>query len=143
MTELWLRKVGTALFPDGDESIAVFDRLPSQKPLHCDVKRPRHLEHHRLYFKLLHRVADYLSDDSITTEVLHILFKLNAGIYTLVQLPNGDLHKHVGSIAWSKMNQDAFHTFFEKTVAYIYGPLRIPPGVVADLLVKDREPQPR
>lgn len=137
MTELWLRKIGTGLFAADAESEAAFAKLPRDKPLQCVVKLPRNPGHHRLYYKLKHRVVEYLNDDRITDDVMHELFKLSAGIYSVVELPSGDKIKVVGSIAWAKMNQAAFHDFFEAIVRFIYNELRIPPAVVADLLVPD------
>jgi len=109
-------------------------KIPERKMVECEVKQSRNVKHNALYFSLLARIADWLDQPSVTVDVLHSFFKLEAGIYTQVKMPNGEIRKIPGSTSFRAADQVAFSEYFEKVIAIAYERLRIPPEVIADLL---------
>src|SRR5690242_14718335 len=63
MVDMWLKRVGVALVPDGDESIAAFVKIPFGKSLHAEIKQPRNIQHHKLFWSVVHRVADGIGSE--------------------------------------------------------------------------------
>lgn len=130
--ELYVVRKDNALYPEGDESIGVLARIPFGKTLRCDIKQPRNVRHHRLFFALCKRIADGIgSDPNNVRDVLTIA----AGHYSLVKTKrHGDL-KLPKSISFASMDQTQFTEFFERCVKTIYEEWGIDPSAVSDLLV--------
>lgn len=134
MADLWVIKIDGVLHADGDESLAVMDKLPSNKPLQCEVKNPRNAKHHRLFFKLVSRVVAYLDRDDINTESVLVFLKMATGMAGKVKTKTfGDLAIY-GSISFAKMDQSHFAEWFEKCVRFIIAEWQIPYEVYGDLL---------
>jgi hypothetical protein len=131
LSELYAKRVGNALYPDGDESIVEFGRLPFGKPLRVEVRQPRNVQFHRLYFALCKRIADGIGS---TAENVSDVLKVATGHVTIIRTKSyGDV-KIPKSISFAKMDQTAFSGFFERCVQVIYAEWGIEPNAVADLL---------
>lgn len=140
MTVLWLKRVGNALFPDGDDSSAQFAKLPFGKSLRAEVKLPRNVRHHRLYWGLVHRIAAATGTEP---EVISDLLKIETGhCVTIKSKRYGQLHLPQ-SISFAKMDQSQFRDFFESCVKIIYENWGIERAdvleVVSDLLAPKTE----
>jgi hypothetical protein len=80
-----------------------------------EVKRPRNINHHRLYFALVSLVWDNIDHDRYpSVEDLHGAIKIAAGLRTRIELPDGTQGFMPGSIAFHKMSQDDFSAFYTK-----------------------------
>lgn len=80
-----------------------------------EVKRPRNVKHHRMYWALLTLVHENMDGDRYpTVEDLHAAVKIAAGLRTRIELPNGEVGFVPGSIAFHKMDQTAFSTFYDR-----------------------------
>lgn len=80
-----------------------------------EVKRPRNLKHHRLYWALVSLVWQNMDGDRYpTAEDLHSAIKIAAGLRTMIQLPDGTVGFIPGSIAFHKMSQDDFAAFYDR-----------------------------
>jgi len=80
-----------------------------------EVKRPRNLKHHRLYWALVSLVWQNMDGDRYpTAEDLHSAIKIAAGLRTMIQLPDGTVGFIPGSIAFHKMDQTAFSEFYDR-----------------------------
>lgn len=132
MATLWLRRVGNALHPDGDESIAEFSKLPLNRSLRCEVKQPRNAAFHRLYWALCARIANGIGQEA---ENISDVLKIATGHYTLIRSKRHGEIRLPKSIAFAKMDDHAFHEFFERCVKVIYEEWQIDPASVADLLI--------
>jgi hypothetical protein len=127
------QRIGNGLVPDGADSVEEFERLPFGKVLRIDAVQSRSLAHHRLFFALCHRIgkgigrpAEWVSDAfKVETKHYHIF---EYGSKAVLQLD---------SIAFDKMDQTAFRTFFEECVQIAYREWRIDPADLADLLIPE------
>lgn len=117
MTVLWLKRVGNALVPDGDDSAAEFAKIPFAKSMRWEGKAPRNTAHHRLYWGLVHRIAAAIGE---TAETVSDLLKIETGHCTLIHSKKYGEVRLPRSIAFAKMDQSAFSEFFERCVAVIY-----------------------
>lgn len=139
VAELWLKRVGEALYPDGDESIAVFEKIAQEKSLLCDVKQPRSLKHLKLYWSICHRIANALDRDGLNAEAVSDFFKKATGHLTVIQTKTFGPIERLDSISFTKMDQIAFRDFFERCIRFAYVEWGIPADVFSDLLLPKEE----
>lgn len=132
MAELWVQRSATRLYPVGDESIAVLEKLPFDKPLLAELRQPRNLQMHRLFFALVHRVAEATGQ---TPENVLDLIKIATGHCETIDSEKYGTLRLPRSIAFHKMDQTLFGEFFERAVQAIYNEFKIDPAFVADLLL--------
>lgn len=98
-----------------------------------EVKKPRSLQHHRLYFALLTIVHDNLDGSRYpTVEDLHAAVKIAAGLRTRIELPDGTIGYIPGSIAFHKLSQDEFRAFYDRVCDLVAA--HFLPGVTSDEL---------
>lgn len=126
-----MRRVDNTLVADGDESVSEFARLPFGKPLHVEIKQPRNLQFHKLYWSLVHRIADGVGANP---ESVSDLFKISTGHCTVIKSKTHGIIKLPKSISFAKMDADSFRVFFEACVRTLYDEWGIDPSAVADLL---------
>lgn len=131
MAELWVRRVGEALWADGNESIAEFARIPFGKALKAEVKLPRNPRYHRWFFSICHRIAGGIGSDA---ETVANVFKFATGHVETIKTKSYGEVKIPKSISFAKMDDLAFHEFVEKCIATAYTEWRIDPADLADLL---------
>lgn len=136
MADLWLKRVGMALVPDGDESIAAFSKLPFNKSLHAEVKQPRNGAHHRLFWSIVHRIAEGIGKNS--EEVCDVL-KVGTGHCTWVQTKSYGKIPLPKSISFASMDQAAFSEFYDKALIVIFSEWGIDREAFADLIADKRE----
>jgi hypothetical protein len=117
MTKLFVRRVGNALQPDGADCAAVFSKLPFGRAIQVDIKQPRNVRFHRLYWALVNRIADAIGSEP---ETVSDLLKIETGHCTLVRSKKyGDL-RLPQSISFAKMDEMAFRKFFDACVLVIH-----------------------
>ncbi len=133
MAELWLRKVGVILHANDDESLTVMAKFPLERPLHAEITRPRNSQMHRLFFKLCARIAEGIGQD---VEWVMRAFKVETGHFDIFEY-RGKTSLVLRSIAFHKMDQTAFDTFFNQCIQIMYDRWKIDPASVADLLAKE------
>lgn len=137
--KIFMMRRGLRLEPANLESQEILAKIPERKMIEVDAVQRRNVRMNALYWSLLHRVSEWLCQNDVTAEVLHDFMKLEAGVYCQVKLPNGEIRKIPGSTAFDKMDQVGFSDFFEKAVWLAYDRLKVPPEVIADLLVPGQE----
>lgn len=80
-----------------------------------EIKRPRNIKHHRMYWALVTLVWENMDGDRYpTAEDLHAAIKIAAGLRTRIELPDGSVGFIPGSIAFHKMDQAAFGEFYDR-----------------------------
>lgn len=80
-----------------------------------ELRRPRNVKFHRLYWTLITLVWQQLEEERYpTAEDLHAAIKIAAGLRTRIELPDGTIGFIPGSIAFHKMTEDDFSTFFDR-----------------------------
>lgn len=139
MSEFYVRRVGNALLPDGDESVAAFAMIPFGKPMRCELKQPRNLQFHKLFWALCSRIASGLGRENITSETVATMLKLATGHFDLyVSKTYGEV-RMPKSVSFAKMDGLQFREFFERCVKVVYDEWGIDPSAVADLLAPKTE----
>lgn len=116
MTDFWATRRGDALHVTDPEAAAVFARLPFGKPLHVEVRQPRNGAHHRLYWTLVHRIAE-----SVGAEPANVsdILKIETGHCVTVKSAKHGEVKLPRSISFAKMDQAAFRAFFDRCIVAI------------------------
>lgn len=80
-----------------------------------EVRRPRNIKFHRLYWALITIVWEQMDEERYpTSEDLHAAIKIAAGLRTRIVLPDGTIGFIPGSIAFHKMDDTAFSAFFDR-----------------------------
>jgi hypothetical protein len=132
IVDLWLKRINGTLVPDSAESAVEFARLPSNKPLRCEVKQPRSLQHHKLYFSIIHRIANA---KGVSADVVDQMLRIASGHCDIVRTKRyGDV-RLPKPLKFSKCDQLQFRAFFEAAVAAAYTEFGIDPAVFSDLLI--------
>jgi hypothetical protein len=131
MVDLWVKRVGVALLPDGDESIAVFSKIPFNKSLHAEVKQPRNGAHHRLLWAVVHRVAEGVGAEP---ENVMDLIKVATGHCVSVKTKTRGTLQFPKSISFAAMDQTAFREFFDKALIVIFQEWGIDKDAFSDLI---------
>jgi hypothetical protein len=125
---------GTFLVPaapmDGDR----LAELPTGKALNVRVTQPRSIGQHRLYWSMLTLVCENL-DQPITPDDLHEWVKVKLGVTVAVKQRNGQTVYVPGSIAFDKMEQGEFRSFFDRAKALLVD--QIIPGLSNEALERE------
>ena len=80
-----------------------------------EMKRPRNVKHHRMFWALMSLVWENMDSARYpTVDDLVSAIKIAAGHRTRIELPNGEIGFIPGSIAFHKMDQAAFSDFYDR-----------------------------
>ena len=112
-----LRKHAGALKAADEASAEALAGIKMGEVVSCQIKRPRNLAHHRLFWALMQKVAENQSHYADAEQVC-AAFKIATGHCDYVQTSHG----MVGipkSISFSKMSQEEFRAFFNKALDYL------------------------
>lgn len=113
--DFWAQRSGDNLIPCDVESAMEFSRVPFGKPLHVEVKQPRNGAHHRLYWALVHRIANSIG---CSPEALSSHLKVSTGHVIAVRTKDG-VKEYPASISFAAMDQTAFHDFYNRCIEVI------------------------
>lgn len=108
---------GNGLVPDGVESSAEFSKIPFGKPVRVEVRQQRNIGHHRLYWVMVQRIASAIGSEP---DNVSDMLKVATGHCTVVHSKTMGTVRLPRSISFAKMDQTAFHDFFELCVQIIY-----------------------
>lgn len=92
--------------------------LKPGKDFTADVKQPRSLPMHRLFFAMLRKVAQS-TPTPLDEQALLSWIKVKCGHVSLLPLGFGRFYEAPASIAWHQMDQAQFREFFERAVQVI------------------------
>lgn len=124
---LYMKRIMDRLVPADRISAELLSELAADKQLKCEVTQPRNLKHHNKFFALIHVVfphqSAYLTRDDLRDELT-----IAAGHFHMVKdIRTGQMKAVADSIAFDKLDQDAFTAFYDAAVNIIL--TRILPGV--------------
>lgn len=111
---VFVRTVG-GLQPDDDQAREALQGVAIGALVMCEVRRPRNLKHHRLFWKMCQSVGDAVG---VRAENVADLIKLRTGHYVTVKSASG-LHMFPRSISFSKLDQAGFAKFFDEACAVV------------------------
>lgn len=116
MAELLLIRSGAALVPADDESRDRICRMPRGQAVRAEVRRARHLAHHRKFMALVSFVAEHHPVYDNKDKAL-VAVKVAAGHVDFLPNPQtGELVAVPRSIAFHAMEQGEFEEFYEAAV---------------------------
>lgn len=115
MTRFVARKHLGSLRPVDDAGEEALSKIAQGDLVMVEVKRPRNIKFHRMYWALVTIVWQQLDEYRYpTADDLHAAIKIAAGLRTRIVLPDGTIGFIPGSIAFNKMSQDDFSAFFDR-----------------------------
>lgn len=127
-----------ALRPVDAAGEQALDAIKAGEIVSIEVKRPRNIRHHRMFWALMSIVHENLDGERYpTVEDLVAAVKIAAGLRTRIELPNGDVGFIPGSIAFHKMNQIEFAAFYDKVCDLLAA--HFLPGVTSEELKAEVE----
>lgn len=95
-------------------------KLGQGQLVEIELRRPRNVRFHRMYWALVTLVWEQLDEERYpTAEDLHAAIKIAAGLRTRIELPDGTIGFIPGSIAFHKMTEDDFAAFFDRVCRLI------------------------
>lgn len=113
MTEILLRKELHSLVPVDDDGRSVLHKLSLGDVVKANVRKPRNLQHHRLFFALIGIVFENQERYETRDELLAAI-KAATGHATILPMDNGNSIYVPKSISFAKMDQTEFDAFYNK-----------------------------
>lgn len=98
--------------------------------IQADIKQPRNVGHHRMYWALCGLVAENMPGD-YDAEIVSEIIKIRTGHVTVARTRKGEVFIPK-SISFAAMDQTAFKEFFDRAVRVVV--TDILPGVDSDAL---------
>lgn len=105
--------------PDDDRARDILKGAPLGQPIEVEVRRPRNLQFHRLYWKLCSIIAESVPGFHTAENVSDVL-KIATGHYTTVHGKH-DVYRLPKSISFAAMDNAQFSEFFERCCQIICG----------------------
>lgn len=118
--------------PVNDMAREAMGRVKLGADVRLKIERPRSLPWHRRYFALVTLIAD---NTDYTPEDVHTLLKMRCGCRRLIRERNGREVWVPDSIAFDRMDRDAWQTYWSRVVDYVAAELL--PGVTAAELERE------
>ena len=111
-----LVKINGGLFPSLDEDAEIINKIKRGDVVQYEIKKPRNAKFHRKYFAMLQVVTD---NTDYNTDQLLLMIKLRMGHFDSFITPGGKTLYKPKSISFSKMDNDEFERFYQKTMQVI------------------------
>jgi hypothetical protein len=139
MTQIMMVKGLGVLRPGDDVAAEALRRIKFGDTIAVEIKRPRNIRFHRLYWGLVALVFENQSEPAryASTEDLHGAIKIAAGLRTQIELPGGIIGYMPGSIAFHKMSADDFAAFYDRVCDLVAK--HFLPGVTSEDLKREVE----
>lgn len=130
------KKTLTGFVPACSDAEEQLNRCKLDEVVQFDAKRTRNLEMHRKFWVLMNLVYNN-QEGYESKEMLVAAVKLALGHCDTFQMKNGMTGFIPKSISFAKMDQPAFHEFYEKTLDLVA--TKFLPGVEKEALRKEVE----
>lgn len=123
--KIYLRKtLGGKLEPADDEAEEELKKIKSGRAVSCEIKRPRHIGHHRKYFAMLNIVLNNQESFKTTAQLLDAI-KMDVGHVDMFKDIKGNVFYKPASISFSSMTQDKFEKFYSLSIDCILANLMV------------------
>lgn len=110
MAKVFFRRTIMGLQPEDDRASMSLRGVKVGEVVAVEVSRPRNLQHHRLYWAMVSKIAESID---VEPENISDVLKLRTGHFVVVQTKSGPVHLP-RSISFAKMDQSQFREFFER-----------------------------
>ena len=124
MFAVFIKTLG-GLRPGNQDAAEILSRYKVGDMVTAEVKKPRCLSHHRLYWELCRIVAANMNGD-FSAEIVSDVIKIRAGYCTVVRTKKGEVFAPK-SISFAAMDQIEFRSFFDRALAVVVNDIL--PGV--------------
>lgn len=135
MAKLFLVKHFNSLRPTDDTSEAALKQIAQGEIVTCEIRKPRNIKHHRLWWVLMSLIAENFPEE-IKPEHISDSIKMELG-YTIKWKVNGKEYEKPDSISFERLDQIEFSAFYEKAEKLIL--TKWLPGIDSDTLRKEIE----
>lgn len=116
MTAVFRKELG-GLRPVNSQADDILAKLKLGDVAAVEVRKPRNLGHHRLYWALCSLVAENMDGD-YSAEVVSDVLKIRTGHVTVVKTRKGEVFIPK-SISFAAMDQFAFNEFFDRALKVV------------------------
>ena len=116
MPDLVMIKRNGALVAGDAEAEEALAKIPSDTFVMANVRRPRNIDHHRKFFKLMRVIAE---GTGIHPEVLRALILIEAGHCHVIKRKDGRIDRFPKSIDFTSVDQTEFEEIYNRAVQYI------------------------
>jgi hypothetical protein len=116
MPDLVMIKRNGALVAGDAEAEEALAKIPSDTFVMANVRRPRNIDHHRKFFKLMRVISD---GTGIHPEVLRALILIEAGHCHVIKRKDGRIDRFPKSIDFTSVDQTEFEEIYNRAVQYI------------------------
>lgn len=134
MTALFRRDI-SSLRPVNSQADDVMRRLKHGDLVSVDVRKPRNVGMHRLYWALCQLVASNMDGD-FSSEVVSDVIKVRTGHVTVVRTKKGEVFIPK-SISFASLDQIQFAEFFDRAIKVVVSDIL--PGLDSDTLRSEVE----
>lgn len=117
MTALILRRDLGCLRPVDEAGEAALRKIKHGDLVTCEIKRPRNLQHHRLFYALMNLIHAN-QEHYATVEDIVTVFKFRCGHTKKIQTATGIVETPL-SISFAAMDQDQFAAFYERAIDFV------------------------
>jgi len=124
MTDVYLRRTLQGFVPDDDAARDALRRIPQGAVVAAEVRRPRNVKFHRMFFGLLNVVWQTCGDwQSVDDLLVELKFRVgHVDRQRVVDRKSGEVLADIvlpRSIAFANLGEDEFHEFYERCVRVI------------------------
>lgn len=121
--KLFMQRQKGVLVPTDEAGMRVMAKIKQGAIVTVEVRQSRNIQHHRLYWALVHKVHENLPEDRArlypTPGTLHEAIKVSVGLRTEFTMANGQVVFIPGSIAFEKFDQLQFSEFYDRVCTAI------------------------
>lgn len=126
---IYLRRTIGGLKPDNALGEEIIAKIPMGSVVSAEIRRPRHLRHHRKLFALLQAIFPH-QDTYPTFKAFRAAVLCAVGHCEAVPLPDGRTVLVPESISFAKLDQSGFEQLYDRALDLIL--TRILPGIDRD-----------
>ena len=112
---LHLKKTKQGFVPADEDSVKVFNKLKVGDEIYADYKKTRNYKNHKRFFSMLQAVV-HNSEHYKSVDNLLDIVKLKTGYFEIVVSHDGKQNYIPKSIAFYKMDEDEFKSFFSDVI---------------------------
>lgn len=107
-----------ALRSAGPDAEDILSNIPNGAQVMVEIKRPRNIKHHRMWWALCQLIADN-SERYKSAEDVSDMLKVGGGHCKRFEISDGRVVYVPKSISFASMDQTAFSGLWERVIAYV------------------------
>lgn len=113
--KIYLKKSGYALRASDEEACTWLAKIHEGELVLCDIKRSRNYENHKRFFKFVEITFD-MQEHFTEIEKFRRWLQMEAGYFSTIVSPNGEVRFVADSIAFDRMDEPEFQKLFSAAI---------------------------